>query len=99
MRREGLLDHAAHHRFGAAVGLGDRIERTAARFVACPQGGAEKWENDVAGGLGEMVYKAGEIDDAHGKPALWGRDLRQKRMDGIPRTVSRKARNSARNQV
>ena len=59
------LDQAAHHGFGGAVGLGDRVE-IAGTLVVDGKRGAEKRQDGFAGGGRQAADEGCEIDDRHG---------------------------------
>ncbi|GCC47186.1 hypothetical protein chiPu_0031236, partial [Chiloscyllium punctatum] len=62
---EVRLDQPSHHRFGGAVGFGDRIEivRT---LVVDRKRGAEEGQDGFAGCGREAADEGGEVDDRHG---------------------------------
>ena len=59
------LDQAAHHSFGGAVGLGDRIEIAGALVVDRERGSKER-QDGLAGGGRKAADKGCEIDNRHG---------------------------------
>src|SRR5207249_11474811 len=61
------LDQAAHHRFGGAVGLGDRIE-IAGALVVDRERGPEERQDGLAGSSRKAPDEGCEIDDRHGCP-------------------------------
>src|SRR6185295_7694084 len=61
------LDQAAHHRFGGAVGLGNRIE-VAGALVVDRERGPEERQDGFAGRRREAADEGCEIDDRHGCP-------------------------------
>ena len=61
------LDQAAHHRFGGAVGLGDRIE-IARALVVDGERGPEERQDGFAGRSRKAADEGCEIDDRHDCP-------------------------------
>ena len=60
-----VRDQPAHHRFSAAVRLGDRIEVAPGLLVLDAERGAEEGQDGLAGRRGELFDEGGEVDDGH----------------------------------